>query len=109
MNAIVRSSILAANALWTISMMKLQPLASIAVFVVLIGMAYPSHAQSPANDVAAQVRSQGYKCIQPITTTRDMRMSKPDSAVWILKCRNTAYRVRLVPDMAARVTRLRSH
>jgi hypothetical protein len=35
---------------------------------------------------------------------RDVRHSKPDSSLWVLKCRNAAYRVRLDPDMAAHVT-----
>jgi hypothetical protein len=36
-----------------------------------------------------------------------VRLSKPDLAVWILTCGNAAYRVRLDPDMAARITKLR--
>jgi hypothetical protein len=88
-------------------MMKLQPRRSIAVSVAFIAIAYSSYAQTPADDVAAQVRNQGYKCDQPTTSTRDVRLSKPDLAVWILRCRNAAYRVRLDPDMAARITKLR--
>jgi hypothetical protein len=64
-------------------------------------------AQTPANDLAAQIRQQGYRCNQPITAVRDVGLSKPDSAVWILKCRNATYRMRLYPDMAAGVTNLK--
>lgn len=71
------------------------------------GIVHFSYAQTPANDVAAQVRSQGYECDEPITATRDARRSRRDSAVWILKCSNGAYRVRLDPDMSARVTKLK--
>jgi hypothetical protein len=67
-----------------------------------------SNAQSPADGVAAQVRAQGYQCDQPISATRDASLSKPDSAVWTLKCKNSSYRVRLVPDLAADITKLGS-
>jgi hypothetical protein len=79
----------------------------VAIFGILIGMTCLSNSQTPAGDIAAQVRSQGYKCDQPITATRDVKRSKPDSAVWILKCQNAVYRVRLDPDMAAHITKLR--
>jgi hypothetical protein len=92
-------------------MMKLQPLRmacrSMAAFVAFVVITYSSYAQTPADDLAAQVRSQGYGCDQPIAATRDARLSKRDSAVWILRCRDSAYRVRLDPDMAARITKLR--
>jgi hypothetical protein len=80
---------------------------SLVLCVAFVGMPCISNAQTPAEDVAAQVRLQGYRCDQPITTRRDARLSKPDSAVWFLKCRNASYRVRLDPDMAARVTNLK--
>jgi hypothetical protein len=79
----------------------------VAIFGALIGMACSANSQTPADDVAAQVRSQGYECGQPVTATRNVKRSKADSAVWILKCRNAVYRVRLDPDMAARITKLR--
>src|SRR6266568_3321372 len=79
----------------------------LALCVAFIGMPYVSNAQTPAKDVAAQIGLQGYRCDQPITARRDARRSKPDSAVWVLKCRNASYSVRLVPDMAARVTELK--
>jgi hypothetical protein len=52
----------------------------------LIGVSYTCNAQTPADDVAAQIRSrsQGYRCDQPITAKRDVRRSKSDSAVWSL-------------------------
>jgi hypothetical protein len=59
-----------------------------------------------AGIVAAQLRSQGYACQAPVAATRDWQASKPLSTVWVLRCRNASYRVRLVPDMAAQVTRL---
>ena len=77
---------------------------AVAVFV-LIGMPCSS-AQTPADDIAAQVRAQGYRCDQPVTAKRDVKLSKPDSAVWILKCNKVTFRVRLDPDMAAQVKKL---
>jgi hypothetical protein len=73
----------------------------------LIAMLSSLHSQTPAEDVAAQIRSQGYQCDQPVTARRNVRLSKPDSAVWTLKCRNATYRVRLDPDMKAHVVKLK--
>jgi hypothetical protein len=78
------------------------------VFAAMTGTPRRSFAQTPADDVAAQIRSQGYQCDGPVSATRDVRRSKPDSAVWTLKCRNAAYRVRLDPNMGARVITLTS-
>ena len=82
-------------------------LEGVAILGALIAMLCSSNSQTAADDVAAQVRSQGYRCDQPITAKRGVRLSKPDSAVWVLKCRNASFRVRLDPDMAARVTILK--
>jgi hypothetical protein len=62
--------------------------------------------ETPAAIVAAQLRTQGYACADPVSATRDVRASRPNETVWILRCRNAAYRVLLVPDMAAQVTQL---
>lgn len=59
--------------------------------------------ESPKDIVAAQIRAQGYACVAPQSARRDARASRPDQAVWLLKCKNATYRVRLVPDMAAGV------
>ena len=78
-----------------------------AFYAALMGIPGISSAQTPADAVAAQVRQQGYQCDQPATAARDVRRSKPDSAVWVLSCGNVAYRVRLVPDKAAQVVKLK--
>lgn len=62
---------------------------------------------SPANSLAAQVRTQGFTCATPVSAKQDRKQSRPDSAVWILKCGNANYRMRLDPDMAARIEPLR--
>lgn len=65
-------------------------------------------AQQPTKDLlAAQLRDQGYRCTSPLSATKDARRSRADEAVWILRCTNATYRLRLVPDMAARVQRLK--
>ncbi len=57
--------------------------------------------------LAAQIRTQGFVCDKPLGATRDARRSKPDHAVWVLKCSNGVYRVSRYPDMAATVVPLR--
>jgi hypothetical protein len=61
---------------------------------------------APSTIVAAQIRSQGYACSEPVAAARDREASAPNVTVWTLRCGNASYRVRLVPDMAAQVTRL---
>ncbi len=83
------------------------------VFAVAIAFGFelaiscPSFSQTAAQDLAIKVRSQGYECMDPVTATRDVHLSKPDSEVWVLKCRNAIYRAMLHPDMAADITRLK--
>jgi hypothetical protein len=66
-----------------------------------------SSQQAPKDLIAAQIRDQGFVCMKPISVKRDLARSKPDEAVWLLRCENNSYRIRLVPDMAAHVTRLK--
>jgi hypothetical protein len=62
--------------------------------------------EDPRNVLAAQLRDQGYACDQPQSAERDAQASGPDEAVWIVQCENARYRMRLDPDMAAKVERL---
>ena len=62
--------------------------------------------ESAANIVADQIRAQGYKCDSPQSAKQDTQASKPDEAVWILQCESGSYRVRLIPDMAAKVEKI---
>ena len=58
------------------------------------------------NILAAQLRAQGYECSRPKSAERDVQASKPDEEVWIVQCENAKYRMRLDPDMAAKVERV---
>lgn len=72
-----------------------------------IAVASVSSAQEPTADVlAAQIRDQGYRCNKAVNAQRDLKRSRPDQAVWVLRCEKRIYRIRLTPDMAARVQRL---
>jgi hypothetical protein len=79
--------------------------------LVLAGAASPAIAGGAGDDpkqiLAAQLRDQGYECDQPQSASQDMTASKPDEAVWVVQCENAKYRVHLVPDMAARVERIK--
>jgi hypothetical protein len=74
---------------------------------ILVSGGHVARAQdTPPDILAAQLRLQGHRCDAPVTAQRDSQLSKPDEAAWILKCANASYRMRLVPDMAARVEQL---
>ena len=60
-------------------------------------------AETPKEIIAAKLRLQGFACAKPVSAERDRAASKPNEAVWLLKCQEYNYRVRLVPNMAADV------
>ena len=64
-------------------------------------------AETPQTMLAAQIRTQGFTCDKALGATRDRKRSRPDRAVWVLKCSNATYRVTRAPDMAAKVDRSR--
>ena len=57
--------------------------------------------KAAADLVADQVREQGYECEEPTKASPDQESD--GDTVWTLDCKNTSYRVRLVPDMAAEI------
>ncbi len=69
---------------------------------------FAAHAaeETPAETLAAHIRRQGYHCDEPVSAARDAERSKPDEAVWVLKCMNVTYRLTLIPDMAWKVEQL---
>jgi len=63
-------------------------------------------AETPADMLAAQIRSQGFTCNKASRAVRDAKRSKPDYEVWVLTCENATYRVSRYPDLAAKVEKL---
>ena len=49
-------------------------------------LAIAQDVESPKDDIAAQIRAQGYACDQPQSATRDPQASRPDEEVWLLRC-----------------------
>jgi hypothetical protein len=72
----------------------------------LIPVAAQTDEETSKEIIAAQIRTQGYSCDKPISAESEPQLSKPNEAVWILKCENAVYRVRLIPDLAASVERI---
>jgi len=58
---------------------------------------------SPVTIISDHIRRQGYPCDAPRQAKHDQQASRPNEAVWFLRCKNALYRVTLIPDMAARV------
>ena len=53
-------------------------------------LAFAEDVESPKDDIAAQIRAQGYACDQPQSATRDTQTSRPDEEVWLLRCEGRA-------------------
>jgi hypothetical protein len=72
-------------------------------------MGSPAHAveETTQGMLAAQIRMQGFACDKPLSAVKDAKRSKPDHGVWVLKCSSATYRISRVPDMAAKVERIR--
>jgi hypothetical protein len=79
----------------------------VAVFQGNGGLIATAAAETPKDDLAAQIRTQGIACGKALSARRDARRSRPDYEVWVLKCDNATYRVSRYPDMAAKVEQLR--
>jgi hypothetical protein len=62
--------------------------------------------EDPKEIIAVQIRKQGFTCVNPESATQDKEQSKPDEPVWLLKCDGASYRVRMMPDQAAKVEKL---
>jgi hypothetical protein len=84
-------------------MIRIIVLSAAIVAIVKLG----ASAEEPTKDLlAAQIRDQGFRCTKPISAHKDIKRSRADEVVWRLRCENATYRIRLIPDMAARVQRL---
>ena len=73
----------------------------------IIGSSAHAAGELPRDVLAAQIRIQGVACDKPLSAARDVKRSRPDYAVWVLKCSNAIYRIGRAPDMAANVEQLR--
>ena len=62
-------------------------------------------AEVPKEIIAAQIRKQGYDCVNPTSAVRAGETPLDDTR-WILHCEGASYRVTLVPDLAAMVEKL---
>ena len=83
-------------------------LAGLAVLAFSIpAFAQQTKAEKPQDELAAQVRIQGFTCDKARGAIRDKKRSKPDYAVWTLVCSNAVYRVSRAPDMLAKIQVLR--
>ena len=77
--------------------------------VCLAGLTATATAQDQSVDVKIvgdQVRSQGFACDNPSSAEPIEGETAPNHAVYLLKCEGVTYRVLLVPDQGARVTRV---
>ena len=81
--------------------------ASILATFAFLASTVAAHAEKPQDELAAQVRLQGFFCDKAQGAIRDKKRSRPDYAVWVLKCSNAVYRVGRAPDMAAKVEVIR--
>jgi hypothetical protein len=70
------------------------------------GTALALDGEDPKDIIAAQLRDQGYACDNPQSATRDQDASGPDAAAWVVACEGASYRVKLIPDMAAKVEKI---
>ena len=78
--------------------------------VCLTGLIATALAQDQSADlriVADQVRSQGFACNNPSSAERIEAESAPNKTVYVLKCEGVTYRVVLIPDQAAEVTKVK--
>jgi hypothetical protein len=79
----------------------------VAVPFLFVSLAQGASAQETAKGLlAAQARAQGYRCDKPVSAKKDAR-SRPDAAFWVLRCERNSYTMRLTPDMAAHIQRLK--
>src|SRR6476646_8428862 len=66
-----------------------------------------AHAEEAAAEVlAAELRRQGHRCEGQSNAERDAERSRPDETVWVVRCTNATYRMRLIPHQAAQVEQL---
>jgi hypothetical protein len=78
----------------------------IVALVAAIESVRAANAETAADVLAVQIRSQGHVCDKPQQATRDPKLSKPDYDVWVLKCENATYRLGRYPNLPANIEKL---
>ena len=80
--------------------------ALVLALVLSSGGGLVAKAETAKSKLAAQIRAQGFACDKPLHATRDVKLSKPNYAVWVLKCENATYRIGRYPNLIANVEKL---
>src|SRR5262245_40151512 len=81
--------------------------AAAAAAAVLLCLSAVSQARIPDLDIlAAQLRKQGFTCNKPISA-QVVEGEAPLQKVYMLKCEGETYRMRLVPDQAAKIVQIK--
>lgn len=86
-----------------ISMLAVSSLVAMTQFYAAVTLAAES--ETAPSIITAQLRRQGFVCT-PQEVVRDARRSVAHETVWAVRCNEASYRVRLIPHLGARVTRL---
>ena len=81
--------------------------ALVLALVLSSGGGLVAKAETAKSTLAAQIRTQGFACDKPLRATRDTKLSRPNYAVWVLKCTNAIYRIGRYPNLAAQVEEIR--
>ena len=74
-----------------------------ALTLLLAVVAVQAGAQDPKDTLADTVRDRGFRCERALSAEPDRAQSRPDEAVWILRCSNGRYRARYPGDTAPQV------
>ena len=78
----------------------------VAISAGIVGEIHLATAQQEAgaaDSLAIEIRRQGHRCDGVLGAERDAQQSKADEPVWIVKCTNATYRIRLIPHQAGRI------
>jgi hypothetical protein len=62
-----------------------------------------AQSETTAGIIAAQLRRQGVSCTAPESAIQDRENSAANETVWVVRCQESTYRVRLVPRMRAQI------
>jgi len=52
------------------------------------------------------IQQQGYPCTKPISTQSDSAHANSGEVIWVVKCEDATYRIRLIANRPAQVERI---